>query len=206
MSKFFFLIIAITVVSCTSNTEKQISPNTNNTNYIDSVNTLRKEHDKELKTDPKTPLELEKVEAFVGLNYYAPDEKWNIHAPYTTIDTGKVFDLPTTTERVIPMIKDGIIHFQINGKKIHLYAYRYLDHPNEDLFVPFLDQTNGDITYGGGRYIEVKRPINDSVWVDFNMAYNPYCAYNHKYSCPIPPLENSLNIEVLAGEKVLYHY
>lgn len=206
MSRFFFLFIVTAITSCSSITEKQTNQSGNNITYTDSLNTWRKDHDKELKTDPKTPLEKEKVEAFIGLNYFAPDQKWNIHAPYITIDTGKVFDLPTTTDRVIPMIKDGLIRFQINGETIELYAYRYIDHPDEDLFVPFLDHTNGDVTYGGGRYIEVKRPINDSVWVDFNMAYNPYCAYNHKYSCPIPPLENSLEIEIPAGEKVLYHY
>lgn len=205
MIKFVYISLAFVFIGCGSKTESTDTMSSTIT-FADSINLLRKENDKELKTDPKTPLEKEKVEAFTGLNYYSPNSTWNIHAIYVKIDTGKVFDFPTTTERVIPMVKDGLIRFKFNGKTIELYAYTYLEHPEEDLFVPFLDLTNGDVTYGGGRYLEVKRPENDSVWIDFNMAYNPYCAYNHKYSCPIPPLENTINIEVLAGEKVLYHY
>ena len=77
---------------------------------------------------------------------------------------------------------------------------------NNTPVISYYDITNGDLSYGGGRYVEVKYPTNDSVWIDFNKAYNPYCAYNHHYSCPIPPLENSLTISIKAGEKVLYTY
>ena len=69
------------------------------------------------------------------------------------------------------------------------------------LFIPFRDITSGDETYGGGRYLDFRIPETDSVTIDFNLSYNPYCAYNHKYSCPIPPAENSLPVKILAGEK-----
>ena len=206
MIKLFFIGLLSLLIGCSTPTSNNHTVSHYTSNYADSLNHVRTENDKELKTDPRTPLEAEKVAAFTGLKYFKPNKKWTIHAVYVKIDTASVFNLPTTTERVIPMIKDGLIRFNMNGKTIELFTYRYLEHPEEDLFVPFLDLTNGDVTYGGGRYIEVKHPVNDSVWIDFNMAYNPYCAYNHKYSCPIPPLENTLNISVLAGEKVLYRY
>jgi uncharacterized protein (DUF1684 family) len=200
-----FIILVTFVSSCSSETTSG-PENLKVSTYADSLNLWRKKNDKELKNESNTPLEQAKVESFTGLKYFAPNESWNIHTKYVKIDTGKVFNMPTTTERMIPMVKDGLIEFVRNGDSIKLYTYSYIEHPEEDLFVPFLDLTNGDITYGGGRYININRPINDSIWIDFNMAYNPYCAYNHAYSCPVPPLENSLNIEVKAGEKVLYTY
>lgn len=72
---------------------------------------------------------------------------------------------------------------------------------NDHLFLPFLDDTNGDATYGGGRYIDLRIPKNDIIKIDFNTAYNPYCAYNGKYSCPIVPSENYLPVKVEAGVK-----
>ena len=73
------------------------------------------------------------------------------------------------------------------------------------LFLPFTDKTNGDSSYGGGRYLDLKLPEGDSIIIDFNQAYNPYCAYNDKYSCPVPPKSNNLDIEVLAGVKTFKH-
>tara|TARA_R110002050_G_scaffold176775_1_gene309785 strand:- start:50838 stop:51458 length:621 start_codon:yes stop_codon:yes gene_type:complete len=206
MYKFIFIGMLVFCISCSSDPSQNLVVTPTPSLYVDSINSLRAMNDKELKTDPHSPLEKEKIESFEGLSYYVANEKWNIHASYLKIDTASVFDFPTTTERVIPMIKDGLIRFTVNGDTFQLFAYRYIEHPEEDLFVPFLDETNGDDTYGGGRYVEVKWPENDSIWIDFNMAYNPYCAYNHNYSCPIPPLENLLSIEISAGEKVLYHY
>ena len=174
--------------------------------YWNKITEHRLQGDLEMKTGDHSPIEKDSLSTFTGLNYYPIAEDWNIHAPYTLIDTGKVFEMPTTTDRVIPMKKHGLIEFVKNGDTIRLFAYKYMDYPDEDLFVPFLDKTNGNETYGGGRYLEVPYPENDSVWIDFNKAYNPYCAYNHHYSCPIPPLENTLKVEIKAGETVLYEY
>ncbi|MDG1428784.1 MAG: DUF1684 domain-containing protein, partial [Crocinitomicaceae bacterium] len=69
------------------------------------------------------------------------------------------------------------------------------------LFIPFRDKTSRHETYGGGRYLDVQIPDRDMMHLDFNLAYNPYCAYSHRYSCPIPPEENTLNVSILAGEK-----
>ena len=76
----------------------------------------------------------------------------------------------------------------------------------DHLFLPFTDNTNGVETYGGGRYIDLKIPAGNTINIDFNKAYNPYCAYSDKYSCPIPPPENHLDIEIKAGIKLTDHH
>ncbi len=87
-----------------------------------------------------------------------------------------------------------------------LLAYQNLDllknKPEyRKLFVPFNDYTNGVSSYGGGRYLDIDIPAGDKTIIDFNFAYNPYCAYHDRWSCPIPPSENNLDIEVEAGVK-----
>jgi uncharacterized protein (DUF1684 family) len=80
-------------------------------------------------------------------------------------------------------------------------VYRPVRKDSEYLFMPFYDKTSADITYGGGRYVEPEELTNGRLLIDFNLAYNPYCAYNATYRCPIPPRENSLDVRILAGEK-----
>jgi len=98
----------------------------------------------------------------------------------------------------------GILTFSIEGKEFSLPVYQsqslmqkkeYKDY----LFLPFTDLTNGNETYDGGRYIDLRIPAGDQIVIDFNKAYNPYCAYSHGYSCPIVPSKNHLETEILAG-------
>ena len=114
--------------------------------------------------------------------------------------------MKTSTARRPAYKKYGEIKFKIHGKKFKLNIYQnqrlmnnklYADH----LFLPFTDLTNGDESYGGGRYIDLTKPSANTMIIDFNKAYNPYCCYNSRYSCPIPPKENHLNIKVKAGVK-----
>ena len=96
--------------------------------------------------------------------------------------------------------------FDLKGKPFKLNIYQNQDLIKKEgfedyLFLPFLDNTNGEESYGGGRYIDMRIPDGDTIIVDFNSAYNPYCAYNEKYSCPIVPRENYLDTEVRAGVK-----
>lgn len=114
--------------------------------------------------------------------------------------------MKTTTERT-PMYRVyGVITFTLNGKEHQLNIYQNLGLLNDEeykdyLFLPFLDDTNGESTYGGGRYVESSIPDGDTIVIDFNEAYNPYCAYNKKYSCPIVPRVNYVETEVKAGVK-----
>jgi uncharacterized protein len=114
--------------------------------------------------------------------------------------------MKTSTERLPEYKKYGELYFELDGKKLKLNVYQNIDlikkKGYEDyLFLPFSDVTNGKESYIGGRYIDM-RILNNKTWtIDFNKAYNPYCAYNYKYSCPIVPLENDLDVEINAGVK-----
>jgi len=117
------------------------------------------------------------------------------------------FLMPTTTDRQNLEVVYGIAHFKLKEVDYTLEVYRSLDTtntkiPKDYLFLPFLDNTNGIETYGGGRYIDLTIPEGDSIQIDFNKAYNPYCVYNKKYSCPIVPRTNSLDARILAGVKM----
>jgi uncharacterized protein (DUF1684 family) len=116
------------------------------------------------------------------------------------------FNMKTTTSRVSPERIFGVLTFELKGTTYALNVYQGKDTMKskgfEDyLFLPFLDHTNGEGSYGGGRYIDLRIPDGDTMMIDFNTAYNPYCAYNEKYSCPIVPRVNYLDVEVEAGLK-----
>jgi uncharacterized protein (DUF1684 family) len=118
--------------------------------------------------------------------------------------------MKTTTDRLPEYSLYGKIEFKIKGKKLLLNVYQNVDllkNPafQKYLFIPFNDATNGLTTYDGGRFLDAEIPEGNSMVVDFNLAYNPYCAYNHKYSCPIPPEDNRLDIKIEAGEKKWHH-
>jgi uncharacterized protein len=120
--------------------------------------------------------------------------------------TSDPFEMKTSTTRKPKYRKYGSLVFLLLNKEFQLPVYQNIELLKDSvyadyLFLPFTDLTNGDSTYGGGRYLDLKIPEANSLIIDFNQCYQPYCAYNHKYSCPIPPIENHMNIEVLAGVK-----
>jgi uncharacterized protein (DUF1684 family) len=153
-----------------------------------------------------SPLTEEDRLHFEGLDFFPIDEKYIVKAKFIKLKKQKPFDMPTTTDRKPKYIKYGELHFTIDSKDMVLTVYKNIDLSKRKgfkdyLFLPFLDATNGIETYGGGRYLDMRIPTSDEVIIDFNKAYNPYCAYNHEYSCPIVPLENELDIEIKAGVK-----
>ncbi len=116
--------------------------------------------------------------------------------------------MPTTTERLPLYRKYGIAHFTIDDEKCELSLYQSQEYMNSIeygnlLFLPYNDLTNGKTSYGSGRFIDIEIPEEGSktIVIDFNKSYNPYCAYNYKYSCPIPPSENILAVAIPAGVK-----
>ena len=116
------------------------------------------------------------------------------------------FNMKTTTDRVSKERVYGILYFELKGNSYKLNIYQGQELMNEAdrkdyLFLPFSDETNGLESYGGGRYIDTRIPEGDTMIIDFNKAYNPYCAYNEKYSCPIVPRENYLKTRIEAGVK-----
>lgn len=153
-----------------------------------------------------TILTPEDFRTFKELDFYPIDEKYIVNARFVRTPDEKPFLMPTTTARTPEYVKYGEAHFSIDGKDFVLSLFKNTQPYNEPgyedyLFLPFTDLTSGDGSYGGGRYLDQRIPEGDTFVIDFNKAYNPYCAYNPKYSCPIPPKENDLLIRIEAGVK-----
>lgn len=145
-----------------------------------------------------TPLTDKDFIKFSSLKYFPIQKKYRITAKFKRTPNEKPFDMLTTTSRLAKYVKYGIATFTLDGKKLHLAIYQNVK-GEKHLFLPFFDKTNNKTSYSGGRYMDLENPTNDTIILDFNQSYNPYCAYNYKYSCPIPPDENRLNIEINAG-------
>jgi uncharacterized protein (DUF1684 family) len=180
----------------------------NKTSYIDEIQHFQYELNTEFGNEEKSPLTEEDLKTFKSLDFFDINEKYRIKASLELTPNTPIFEMQTTTERAPLYKKYGIATFTINGEKIALSVYQSLDlmttiDYNNYLFLPFNDASNGTTTYGGGRFIDLEIPENDSktIIIDFNKAYNPYCAYNHKYSCPIPPKENNIPIDIPVGVK-----
>jgi uncharacterized protein (DUF1684 family) len=170
---------------------------------------FQKELNAEFASNDKSPLMEKDKRGFKSLDFYPIDEKYFVVAEFVRTENEKPFAMKTSTDRLPMFEKYGELHFQIDGKPVKLNIYRSLDLMKQDeykdhLFLPFSDTTNGNETYLGGRYIDLKIPQGNTIAIDFNQAYNPYCAYNYKYSCPAVPRENVLDIAIRAGLKK-YH-
>ncbi|MDB5277958.1 MAG: hypothetical protein JWR61_2913 [Ferruginibacter sp.] len=142
------------------------------------------------------------------LQFFAPDETYKVLASFEKLNDVQGFGMPTSTKMMQQYFKYGRITFKINDRICHLFVYQSKDLMNTKdyanyLFIPFTDATNGVETYEGGKYIDLTTQDikNNTLEVDFNKAYNPYCCYVAGYSCPIPPKENALEVSILAGEK-----
>ena len=154
----------------------------------------------------KSPLTKKDLKQFKGLDFFSINEKYIVEATFIRTKKEKPFGMKTTTSRTPLYKKYGELHFNIDDKAFKLNVYQNVDLNKktgyEDyLFLPFSDLTCGKESYIGGRYVDMKIQKGKTWTIDFNKAYNPYCAYNYEYSCPIVPLENDLNIEILAGVK-----
>lgn len=140
--------------------------------------------------------------------FYPPNKTLIVKCEFVATKGGEPFEIPTSAGTTKTYTKFGEFRFKINGKKQRLAVYRsraLMNNPlyKDYLFVPFKDKTNGSETYGGGRYLDLfmKDIEGNKIILDFNKAYNPYCAFSEGYSCPIPPKENHLKISIAAGEK-----
>lgn len=167
---------------------------------------FQKELDKEYTDSLTSPLSSSDRLLFRGHEFYPIDLNYRVKAKFERSTNEEPFKMATTKGIPRDYIKYGELHFKIKGKEFKLNVYQSLDLLKNDeyknyLFLPFRDNTNSHETYGGGRFIDLTIPDDEQLIVDFNKAYNPYCAYSTKYSCPITPNENFLNTEIKAGIK-----
>ncbi len=195
MKSILYLLFCVTLVSCAQKKQP-----------ILGETAWQKQMNADFKDASKSPLKDKDLKRFNGLEFFPVDSSFVVTAILTRTPNEAPFEMKTTTERLPLYVKYGVVSFKIKGEEFQLNIYQNLglmkDPEYEDyLFLPFLDTTNGESSYSGGRYVETHIPNDDTLIIDFNQAYNPYCAYNSKYSCPIVPIENYLDIEILAGVK-----
>lgn len=177
---------------------------------IKLVQQFQKKINEEYANPKESPLASEDLATFTSLDFFPINENFFVIAQFVRTKKEKPFEMKTSTNRKPIYIKYGEIYFTIADKALKLNVYRdielskkaqYTDH----LFLPFSDLTSGRESYIGGKYIDLKIPKGNTIVVDFNTAYNPYCAYNYKYSCPLVPLENDLDIAIKAGVKTFHN-
>lgn len=163
---------------------------------------FRNRRDKQFREAESSPLRPEQKEIFHGLSYY--DDTPTLGFALELDTTGEGIDEVITVGTVNGQAKDfaraGRVHFDVEGEPVTLSVFRDLNRGH--YFLPFRDATAGEETYAVGRYLEPRALPDGRVSIDFNQAYNPYCAYNEGWSCPIPPFENRLKVAIRAGEKL----
>lgn len=208
----FSILSCLSACQSTKQTSKQNSSNknTSQTDYFSQLKSFQDEINSSYKNAKESPLEEGERKKFQSLPFFKIDESYKIEADFVKTTDGKPFEMQTTTDRKPIYQKFGEVSFELNGKKHKLNVYQSQDLKKKKeyknyLFLPFTDLSNGQESYEGGRYIDLQLAELSNgqeiktITIDFNKAYNPYCAYNHNYSCPIPPKENHLDVKVLAG-------
>jgi uncharacterized protein (DUF1684 family) len=186
--------------------------------YVSALEEERREKDAFFARSPHSPIPAPQRRGFTGLRYFPPDPALRVVATVESLASGGTYMMQTSDNDVREYEVYALLRFTLDGQERHLTAYRTPDaEEDEAWFVPFRDAQAGKETYGAGRYLEIEPPHahehehghkheagagegSERVIIDFNLAYNPYCAYSPYYSCPLPPPENTLPIAIRAGE------
>ena len=159
---------------------------------------FRKQKDWFFENDQHSPLSSEQKETFQGLSYYPENPQLRFEVQLEPFEEHIHVQMQTSTGDNQEYTKQGKFPFDVDGEPAELIVYVSAD---GGAFVPFVDATSGKETYGAGRYLELEHQGGNKYQVDFNLAYNPWCAYSPFFSCPIPPQENRLTVPIRAGEK-----
>lgn len=164
------------------------------------LESFRAEKDKFFAAHPQSPLTAEQKRRFKGLNYFPENPALRLEVTVEVFSQKDTIQMQTTTGGVQTYTRFGKFKFAVEGQEAELTLYAGA----HGYFLPFVDSLAGTETYGAGRYLEPEPVGNGKFLVDFNLAYNPYCAYNDRWACPITPRENRLAVPIRAGEK-LFH-
>ena len=170
--------------------------------YTNIILEERQEKETFMKRGSDSPLTDEDKRNFKGLNYFPPDPAYKVNARLTIFQNKTVVKIPTSDNKEQSYIKYAFAEFEIKDTTQRVLLLKAIDgeDPNE-LFLAFSDNTSGNETYGGGRYLDLTHTNDRRIIIDFNKAYNPFCVFNNSYSCPFPPKENHLSVAIEAGEK-----
>ena len=201
MHKRNILIIGIFVVvglafwyTLTRSTDEEV--------YVENIQKERERQFRFLKFNLDSPLEDHQKSELTSLSFYPIDMSYRVRAKMVPAEDKRMLEIPMTDGTVEKYLKHSYAEFQLNGQPLRLLLLQAAKESDKrNFFLAFADDTSGEETYGGGRYINLRQDGKNSITIDFNMAYNPYCAYNPDYACPLPPRENILEIPIRAGEK-----
>jgi uncharacterized protein (DUF1684 family) len=160
---------------------------------------FREGKDEFFRDAPDSPLTPSQHREFKGLNYYEENPALAFELEAEPYEIRDLITMPTSTGGEAVYERWARVTFEVDGAEGQLTLYR--EPGSGHIFLPFQDANAGGETYGAGRYLEVLDLGENRVVLDFNYAYNPYCAYNDMWSCPIPPAENRLKVAIRAGEK-----
>jgi len=173
--------------------------------HLDSLLQTRRDRDAAFKTSAQSPIPAQDRARFQGLSYFPINPAFQFRVKLNRYPAPARIRMATNTGEIRDGLRYGFFEFDAEGQRCRLQVYRLDDSGDSgkaSLFVPFRDSTSGRETYGAGRYIDLDENASGIYELDFNRAYNPYCAYGEGYSCPIPPEENRLAIPIRAGEKI----
>lgn len=188
------ILIAVSIIPSSEDLEQE--------DYVRKIQELRMEKDKSFRNSETSPIENKKK--FDGLRYFYPDNKYKVEARLEIMKDSMLVEILRSDGKKETFFKHSIAVFELDRKEHKVVLLQNIkDEEYDHLFLPFSDLTAGRETYAGGRYLDVVVPEGDKVTLDFNLAYNPYCVYNYRYSCPLPPKENFIDAQIRAGEKSL---
>jgi uncharacterized protein (DUF1684 family) len=193
IKRYILFVLLITGINCFAQ------------DFKTQIATYRKGYMDDFLTDQNSPLKKDDLQF---LRFYDADSTYRVTAKAELLTNEATFVMPVFSGTGSQYVKYALLKFTLQGQPRQLTVYKSISLSQNPLygnylFLPFTDDTNGKETYGGGRYIDInKNDLKDgSIIIDFNKAYNPYCAFSGKYSCPKPPDENQLQIAIKAGEK-----
>jgi uncharacterized protein (DUF1684 family) len=161
---------------------------------------FRAQKDAFFKRHPQSPLTPEQQATFAGLRYFPENPELRLVLPIERFVEQDTIVMQTSTGDERVYTRYGRLHFTVDGQDVALTLYT--DEHSGGFFLPFVDALRGRETYGAGRYLDPELLGGDQFLIDFNLAYNPYCAYNDDWSCPLTPVENWLKVPIRAGEKL----
>jgi uncharacterized protein len=186
-----FLLLSLALAGCSGEVP-----------YEEEIAAWRAEKDQYMRSSD-SPVEAAERRNYPPLTYYPVQQDYRVPASLTLVESRDVLELPTSQNLRRQMRRVGYLDFRLKGESLRLTAFADANEPDmRRLFVPFGDLTNADETYKGGRYMDLQRTGTGIYDLDFNRAYLPFCVYNPKYDCPLPPRENRLKAPVRAGERM----
>lgn len=170
--------------------------------YQERIEKERERQFKFLKYNADSPMDEEQKKTLISLDYYPIDPSYKIRARLVPVEKKVMLQIPMTDGTLERYIKHSFAEFELHGSSHRLLLLQAADEPDpRKFFLAFADDTSGKETYGGGRFLDVRKDGQSTITIDFNLVYNPYCTYNPDFACPIPPKENLLSIPITAGEK-----